>query len=280
MDQALTALVESARNRKSFTSKLDKLYPMFHDFSINKGFELCSNCEKAIGHEVPETLWQMLMEKEFLKHLSTELCQSVSESSSSSSASCDPHRTLSMIESNAVRYTAGFIIRKLEQKFSKKKTKEAVQCTAALRDMAEKAKIRKLATEQQPSSKWIKLVDRGGLYHVQDIVYDLFVTIEYFVDNRLSEILRQKGKGIECVRKNQLAWVVDEEEVQSLWNQVDSSSIVEDETARQNLLLEIVHLWVTTRGYSKTHKLKEEYKIKQKQVVKGKRSLRKEIASQ
>ena len=140
-----------------------------------------------------------LMEKQFLKHLSTELCQSVSESSSSSSASCDPHRTLSMIESNAVRYTAGFIIRKLEQKFSKKKTKEAVQCTAALRDMAEKAKIRKLATEQQPSSEWIKLVDRGGLYHVQDIVYDLFVTIEYFVDNRLSEILKQKGKGIECV---------------------------------------------------------------------------------
>ena len=63
MDKALTALVGLARNSKSFTSKLDKLYPMFHNFSINKGFELCSNCEKAIGHEVPETLWLMLMEK-------------------------------------------------------------------------------------------------------------------------------------------------------------------------------------------------------------------------
>ena len=71
-----------------------------------------------------------------------------------------------MIKSNAVRYTAGIIIWKLEQKFSKKKMIEAVQCTAALRDMAEKAKIRKPAPKQQPSSKWIKLVDRGGLYHV------------------------------------------------------------------------------------------------------------------
>ena len=60
---------------------------------------------------------------------------------------------------------------------------------------------------------------------MQDIDYNLFVTIVHFVDNKLSEILKQKGKGIECVQKNQLAWVVDEEEVQSLWNQVDSASV-------------------------------------------------------
>ena len=103
MDQALTTLVKSARNRKSVTSKLDKLYPMFHEFSITKGFELCHTCEKVIDCEVPEILWQMLMEKEFMKHLYTELCPTVNDSSACS-ASSDPHHTLSVVESNAVRY--------------------------------------------------------------------------------------------------------------------------------------------------------------------------------
>ncbi len=115
MDETLKALVKSASRRKSITIKLDKLYPMFHEFSITKGFELCSTCEKAIGHAVPEVVWQMLMEKEFMKHLFRELHPTASDSSSSSCS--DPHRTLTMIESNAVRYTAGFIIRKIEQKF-------------------------------------------------------------------------------------------------------------------------------------------------------------------
>ncbi len=122
--------------------------------------------------------------------------------------------------------------------------------------MAGKLKIRNLEAVQHSSCKWINLVDRGGLYHVQNIVYDLFVAIEYTVDEKLSSIIDQRGRGIECVQKDKLTWVVDQEEVQSLWNDICSSSVVENESARQNLLIEIVHLWVTTRGHSKTHKLK------------------------
>ena len=53
--------------------------------------------------------------------------------------------------------------------------------------------------------------------------------------------------------------------------------LIEEETVRQNLLMEIVHMWI--RGHSKTHKLKEKYKLQQKKGVKGKRSLRKELAT-
>ncbi len=145
--------------------------------------------------------------------------------------------------------------------------------------MAGKLTIRNLEAEKHSSCKWINLVDRGGLYHVQNIVYDLFVTIEYVVDEKLSSIIDQRGRGIECVKKDKLTWVVDQEEVQSHWNDIFSSSVVENESARRNLLIEIVHLWITTRGHSKTHKLKEQYKIKHKRTVKGTRSLRKELAT-
>ena len=246
---------------------------MFHDFSVSEGFEMCSSCEEAIGLKIPEILWRRLMEKEFLQLLSTELSSTDNEESSSTRS------TLSLIESNAVRYTAGFIIKKLEQKFSKQKTKQAIECTAALEEMAVKVRIRESENQpQHPSCKWINLVDRGGLCHVQDIVYDLFIVIEHFVDKKLSQILKNGGKGIECIRKHNLSWILEEEKVQSMWSQVSLSSM--DETVHQGLLTEIVHLWITTRGHSKTHQLKEQYKVQQKQGVKRKRSLQKELASE
>ncbi len=267
-------IIDSASRRKSLTTKLDKLYTMFHEFSIRNGFEMCSTCEKAIGLNIHEILWQRLMEKEFLQLISTKL----SPTESGTEESSQVNRTLSLIESNAVRYTAGFIVRKVEQKFSEIKTMEATEFTAALKEMAGKLKIKEPVDQQHPSCKWINLVDRGGLYHVQDIIYDIFITIKHFVDNKLSKILKNRGESIECLQKHNLSWVLEEEEVQSVWSQV-TLTLIEDESRRQKLLTEIVHMWITTRGHSKTHRLKEEYKVKKKEGIKGKRSLRKELAT-
>ena len=72
-------------------------------------------------------------------------------------------------------------------------------------------------------------------------MYDFFVTIESIVDSKLSEIMKECGKGIEQVKKENLTWVCDDEEVQNLWDQVSPNSI-EEEEVRQNLLREIAHM--------------------------------------
>ena len=247
----LNKMFESVKKRQSFSSKMETLYPMFHTFSISKGYEMCSNFEKAVEFAVPEMLWQVLMEKEFLALVKSQLLatepSSLQESSSTS-------RVLSVVEANAIRYTARYIIRKLEQKYSKRRTKEATKCTAALSKMA--SKLRTDGSEEHTSSKWTKLIDRGGLHYVEDTVYDLFVTIECIVDEKLSHILNQGGKSIEVVKKENLSWVCDDDEVQSVWSMV-SPHLIEEESVRRNLLTEITHQWITTRGDSKTFKLKE-----------------------
>ncbi len=63
-----------------------------------------------------------------------------------------------------------------------------------------------------------------------------------------------------------------------VWSQVSPNSI-EEEVVRESLLIEIVFLWLTTRGNSKAHQIKENYKLQQKKGVKGTRSLRKELDS-
>ena len=131
-----------------------------------------------------------------------------------------------------MRYTAGYIVRKLEKKFSHQTTQEAKECTEVLKEMASKLKARNrsvLGAKSMPSScEWTCLVDRGGL-HFEDIVYSLFVEIELIADEKLSEIFKDKGKGLEKVRKENLVWICDNDDVQFLWSMV-SPAAIEDES--------------------------------------------------
>ena len=51
--------------------------------------------------------------------------------SPASVATCS--RQLTYVKENAVRYTAGYIIRKLQNKFSRQKTQEEIECSRALK---------------------------------------------------------------------------------------------------------------------------------------------------
>ena len=134
------------------------------------------------------------------------------------------------------------------------------------------------STTNHRSSKWTKLVDRGGLYHVEDIVYYLFVALEIITDKELTTIFSQKGRGIEKVRKEKLSWICNDEDVQFIYCLV-SPSIIAEESSRQKLLREIAYIWVTTRGHSKAQQLKEQYKKTKAETVKQRKSLRKELAT-
>ena len=142
--------------------------------------------------------------------------------------------------------------------------------------MAGKIKSRDASTcmSHQRSTEWTRLTDRGGLYHVEDI---LFVAIECLEDKELPAIFKAKGKGFEKVNKEKLSWLCNDEDVQFLWCMI-SPATIEDGSVRQHILREIVHLWIATRGFSKAHTIKENYKRVKGKTVKGKHSLRKDLA--
>jgi hypothetical protein len=63
--------------------------------------------------------------------------------------------------------------------------------------MAGKLKMNESQEQTHSSStKWIDMINRGGLYHVDDAVYNFFVAMEYLVDEKLSKIFEQSGKAI------------------------------------------------------------------------------------
>ena len=90
--------------------------------------------------------------------------------------------TLTRVEQNAIRKTAGFVIRKLENK--------------CRHDCVMKECLWGLLQEehdynQDSSEEWLEATDRGGLYYITDTVFDLFVEIEVFVYSHLSQSQQQ-----------------------------------------------------------------------------------------
>ena len=175
---------------------------------------------------------------EFIFFLQSEL--------STSSGSLEPPWSLCVlteIEKNAVRYTADYVVRKLEGKYSRRKTKAAVECLAALQEMG--GKLRHWPSgdklDQSSLTKWSQLVDRGGLYFVQDEVFDLFIMIKLIVDSKLDKIYGQGGQGIEQVKRENLSWVCEDEDVKSVWSFICPNAI-EEGAVWQDLLSDIAFL--------------------------------------
>ena len=128
------------------------------------------------------------------------------------------------------------------------------------------------------SPEYTNLVDRGGLYHVERIVYSLFVTIKIIVYKELTDImLTNKGANIEL--KSNLGWVCDDEVVQLVWRMI-SPLTIEDNTTRKNLLTDIIYLWITTRGYSMAAATKESVKKKEGRVYERKKGSSKGLGRQ
>ena len=94
---------------------------------------------------------------------------------------------------------------------------------------------------QYQSKTWISLADHGGLYHVSNTVFDLFIVIEMKTNEELSTVFQHRGRGIEKVQKEKISWLCDDEEVQSVWSSI-SPLTIEEERFRQELLREICFL--------------------------------------
>ena len=94
--------------------------------------------------------------------------------------------SLTYIESNAVRYMAGFVAVKLLKKF-KKSTKSAELRTKNKLFIRILQNMKAIEQPGEPdslteySSLWSELIDRGGLYHINDDVFHLMESIEMIV---------------------------------------------------------------------------------------------------
>ena len=145
MNKCLQVMLSSVKKYKLIATKKEELWILFDKFSVGEGKKMCEEYNKT--HNLPEAsdfFWQLLMEKEFLYFVHSKLSFSVE---SEVVPAVSSQRQLTSVEENAIRYTDGFVLRKIEKKYECQKTDVDRQCFTA-----SKAKNTQ-NVEDQPNNK-------------------------------------------------------------------------------------------------------------------------------
>ena len=106
--------------------------------------------------------------------------------------------TMSADELNVIRYVSGYVARQLLRKYEKKSGEVHDQHVICLSEMAVEGEGSDLLSYTR---KWMEIVNRGGLFPINDDSFQLFVEIEKCVRVYLPKHLKSKA-GIDLFRQN------------------------------------------------------------------------------
>jgi hypothetical protein len=194
-------------------------------------------------------LWQCVLDVILKKELQTPSQKNYSTNS----------RILTHVEQNAVRYTAGFVMKKLMDKknldlASKECLQELIKSRADVSD----------DSDDDSSKQWLRASDRGGLYHITDLCLELFIELEDFT---YPHLVHNDFEDMEMLHKA----TCENRNILKVWGECSMS--IEDNEHQMSLLYDIVREWTKLRGHSIANITMEKFK-KGKTKKKG---LRKEL---
>ena len=114
-------------------------------------------------------------------------------------------------------------------------------------------------------------MDRGGLIHVSDSVFNLFVEIEVVLRSQLRASSAAASLGL---KEKAIAAILTNHSVLEQWSEFSMNWGKEES---DKLLQMIVEHWITVRGFSFTSAFMEAYKQKNKKTVEKSKGLRKNL---
>ncbi len=109
--------------------------------------------------------------------------------------------------------------------------------------------------------EWMKIVNRGGLFEVNDGAYHLFVSIELALCDKLKEHLQKCATAMSDLsdgKSSLIESVATDSDVQFHWSMQSVDIPCEDDC--KELLSNIIELWLTIRGFSLAKTWLEQYK--------------------
>ena len=173
---------------------------------------------------------------------------------------------LTVDEDNVLRYACGYEARKLHQNYLKQHGEEYVmfvECLTRMRaNYIEDSVPHQVTSFMEYTSQWVKIINRGGLYEVNDESFLLFKEIERVIQVRVRTHLEQgptASPAAQLSGREEIVGVVKRDvNILFYWDIISNS--IQDDESKAELLTAIVSLWLTIRGYSITSQWMEQYK--------------------
>ena len=179
-------------------------------------------------------------------------------------------RRLDPVEENAIRYAGGYIIRKVITAYKKKGA-----CVDGLLHLVldEAGKNEEEGSFLQYTCKWLEKTDRGGLYHISEVCFELFSEIELTIYEILNKnFVSKKKTALEDIK--QAAY--DDDDVKRIWS-ICSEDMDIDESMCNAIIHSIIHDYIVLHGHSLTSKYMEEFKKLKQEGTRKKKGVRGEL---
>lgn len=255
------------RNIKSMASKRTRCWSSFHVLRQDVLPKLWLDFFTELHIEVNYLFTQCVNQELFQQMLVTfftEECKPVASHK-------EDTIVLTLDQLNALRYACGYVPHMLLKKYKIKTGAKAERFVRSLEKMA-------IGSENDANfysyaKVWLEKVNRGGLFPLNDQHYELFVSIEKRVQAALPKHIKDKSK----VNVSSLIdTIVKDEDVQFFWAM--ASQDIDSEEEADELLEEIIHKWVTVRGFAIAASWIEAYKNANEQTTQKATSLRKHLS--
>ena len=180
-----------------------------------------------------------------------------------STSATQPTRKLTSIEENAIRYTAGFVIKKMLDRCTCSKDSDKRLCLTGLLTCDDED------VHHSESELWLNKTDRGYLKHINDIAHEFFVELEICTYDILMQTTCTSTK-LETLYNA----VLKDDDVLRIWK-ICTMDVHDD--VQQLLLEEIIKEWIKVRGHSIADMRLEQHKKNKATVVTKKKGVRKEL---
>ena len=250
LSEKLEALATPTGCKKLSTQK-QRLWSGFHSARISEPCSLWTDMYTSLGLDSKfaqdPLLGEYVNEKVFGEHVKVKFHVEAPDTEL-------PELTDSDL--NALRYAAEYVPWKLRQKFKKATCKHPNRKAflVCLENMSEGSEEENDDSYLEYTKKWINAIDHGGLFRVSDEVYVLFHEIERmvrkFIVNLVSQSTQQDKEEI-------IEEIVSDDDIQFYWSMI---SVDLDDHVGQQLLKQIIQLWLTIRGFSTAGAFVEQYK--------------------
>ena len=246
----------------AFSKHKEKMWSLFYHYRAN---ELISSWKAFIlSLDLPTKFNDVWLIQVVARHMLEKLIVPVS------STAPVVKQQLTADEHNALRYCAGYVLSCLKKKYAANGFPHLVAWVERQSD-AEACDVPSNSFLQF-TKLWVEKVNRGGLFLVNDNFYCIFHSMEAILSEHLQGMAANHG----IDKGKVVSLICDDTEVQFLWATLTFD--LEEETS-QNILLDVVKLWVTVRGFGFASRLVEQYK-RISGATKRTKSLRKELKKQ
>ena len=249
---------------KSFHYNKDKMWRGFFSLRTSADFnkqwtDFLGNSDvqakPVLYQHLTDVLFRMLIKKHF------EILYSDQGSSSE----------ITQQEGSALRYAAGYVCRHLRKKIERENSEIKEELILCLMKLTKERSSEDCGTDED----WIKMIDRGGLWHVKETTYQLFCAIEDEVRTRLQGVTSAATKSQD--KAELIDDIIKSDDVQFYWLISTADFEEEDNDVTDVLLKKIVDLYFTMRGFSHVSAWMEKYKQSTKKSTQRSKSLRRDL---